>query len=424
MSRATEPAVPHWATWLDSMEGVPEWPQPVETPRERAALGSLRTRGHDAFAWLGTVLPGLGLALGVAATGRWIAHLLGTRLLGFERSPVSEISVAIVLGLAVRAAVGLPSVYERGLRLCGRDVLRAGIVLLGLRLSLGAIGRIGLVGLPVVLGCIAAALLCVTWVNRALGLPRRLGSLIAVGTSICGVSAVVATAPVIDAEEDEVSYAVACVTLFGLLALFTYPFVAHALFGLDPRAAGVFLGTAIHDTAQVAGAGLMYQQQFHAPRALDAATVTKLVRNLCMIGVIPLVGALYHRGAPGASGASGDAVRRGPDGRFRLSQAVPLFVLGFLGAAAARTFGDLGERPFLLIERSSWTGLLAGADVLAAWCLTAAMASVGLGTGLERLRRLGWKSFCVGLAAALIVGVVGATLIGLIGLTGAFESTT
>ena len=416
MSRGTEPAVPHWATWLDSMEGVPEWPQAAETPVERAARGSLRSRGHEAFGWLGTVLPGVGLALGVAAAGRWGAHHLGTTLLGFDRSPVSEISVAIVLGLAVRNIVGLPAVYERGLRLCGRDVLRAGIVLLGLRLSLGAVGRIGLVGLPVVLVCIAAALVCVTWVNRALGLPRRLGSLIAVGTSICGVSAIVATAPVIDAEDDEVSYAVACVTLFGLLALFTYPFVAHALFAHDARAAGLFLGTAIHDTAQVAGAGLMYQQQFHAPRALDVATVTKLVRNLCMIGVIPLVGALYHRGGTESGAGRGETGRRGPDGRFRLLQAVPLFVLGFVGAAAVRTFGDLGDRPFLLVERSSWNGLLAGADALAAWCLTAAMASVGLGTGLERLRRLGWKSFCVGLAAAVVVGGVGAALIGLLGV--------
>jgi uncharacterized membrane protein YadS len=163
----------------------------------------------------------------------------------------------------------------------------------------------------------------------------------------------------------------------------------------------------------------MYQQQFHAPRALDTATVTKLVRNLCMVGVIPLVGALYHRGGTGSGAGRGEAGRRGPDGRFRLSQAVPLFVLGFLGAAAVRTFGDLGDRAFLLVERSSWNDLLAGADSLAAWCLTTAMASVGLGTGLERLRRLGWKSFCVGLAAAVIVGGVGAALIGLLG---AFQS--
>jgi uncharacterized integral membrane protein (TIGR00698 family) len=317
---------------------------------------------------------------------------LGVTLLGFARSPVSEITVAVVLGLILRNTIGLPAIYERGLRLCGRDVLRFGIVLLGLRLSLAAVGQLGLAALPVILGCITVALVAVTWVNRALGLPRRLGSLIAVGTSICGVSAIAATAPVIDAEEDEVSYSVACITLFGLLALFCYPFLAHTMFADQPRLAGLFLGTAIHDTSQVAGAGLMYREQYQAPAALDAATVTKLTRNLCMAGVIPLVGFLYHR-----RGGTGR-------GRLRLSQAVPLFVLGFLLAAAVRTVGDLGERPFGLFDKSLWKGFLAGADAWAGWCLTVAMAAVGLGTGLARLKKLGWKSFCVGLFAAAVVG--------------------
>src|SRR2546423_10412369 len=106
----------------------------------------------------------------------------------------------------------------------------------------------GLIGLPIIVVCITTALVVVTFVNRALGLPRRLGTLIAVGTSICGVSAIVATAPIIGAEDDETAYAVACITIFGLLALITYPFVAHQLFA-TPVQAGTFLGTAIHDTS-------------------------------------------------------------------------------------------------------------------------------------------------------------------------------
>jgi uncharacterized integral membrane protein (TIGR00698 family) len=400
MSQVSDAGIPHWATWLDSLEGVPEWPQPKETPAERAARGTALERGHEAFGWLGTILPGLGIAFGVAAVGQWLAKLIGTQIIHLEKSPISEITIAVVLGLTIRNTVGLPAVYERGLRLCGREVLRFGIILLGFRLSLAAVGKFGLVGLPIILACIAAALIVVTWVTQGLGLPRRLGSLIAVGTSICGVSAIVATAPVIDAEEDEVSYAVACVTLFGLVALFTYPFIAHGLFA-DPQLAGLFLGTAIHDTAQVAGAGLMYQQQFQAREALDAATVTKLVRNLCMIGVIPLVGALYHR--------SGDESKRG---QMRLSQAVPLFVFGFVAAAAIRTVGDLVIGP--PAEHSDWKEFLDRADVVAGWCLTIAMASVGLGTGLARVKRLGWKSFGVGLAAAVVVGGVSAALITLL----------
>src|SRR5205823_3684223 len=120
---------------------------------------------HDAFAWLGGILPGAGLALGLAAAGGWIATWLGTAVLGFAKSPVSEITVAVLLGLVLRNTIGLPAVYERGLRLCGREVLRFGIILLGLRLSLTAVGRLGLAALPVIVCCIAVALVAVTWIN-------------------------------------------------------------------------------------------------------------------------------------------------------------------------------------------------------------------------------------------------------------------
>ena len=218
--------------------------------------------------------------------------------------------VALLLGLLIRNAIGLPVVYEPGLKVCLRHVLRFGIMLLGLRLSLATVGQIGLEALPVIVGCIATALVLVTWINHALGLPRRLGSLIAVGTSICGVSAIVATAPVVEAEEDEVSYAIACVTLFGMLALFSYPFLAHWLFRDDVRMAGLFLGTSIHDTAQAAGAGLIYGQQYGVPEVLDTVTVVKLVRNLFMAGVIPLMAMLYHRGR-GPAAAQPHANRSG-----------------------------------------------------------------------------------------------------------------
>src|SRR5581483_907531 len=114
MRTVADAGAPDWTTWLDSMEGVPEWPQPAESPAEKAKRGTLRSRTHDAFAWVGTVLPGLGLALGVAAAGGWVAGWFGTFVLGFPKSPVSEITVAVVLGLLIRNTVGLPAIYERG----------------------------------------------------------------------------------------------------------------------------------------------------------------------------------------------------------------------------------------------------------------------------------------------------------------------
>jgi uncharacterized integral membrane protein (TIGR00698 family) len=383
-------AGPEWARWLDSMEGVPEWPA---KPAKPAPTGR-RQRVVKGFERLGELAPGMALAVGLAVAGDRLATWLGTRVLGFDHSPLSAVPVAVVLGLLVRNLIGLPAVYEPGLKVCVRFLLRVGIVLLGFRLSLSAISHVGLAALPIIILCIGSALLAAAWLGRALHLPRRLATLIAVGTSICGVSAIVAAAPVIDAEDDEVSYAVACVTLFGLLALLCYPFLAFVACGGDHQMAGIFLGTAIHDTAQVAGAGLIYQQQFDAREALNAATVTKLVRNTCMAAVIPLIAFLYHRSS------------KSRKGRMSWHQAVPGFVIAFLAAAALRTFGDLGEKAFGLLDRDTWNDGLGTADKLSGWFLALAMVAVGLGTGLAKLRTLGLKPFAVGLATALMVGGV------------------
>jgi uncharacterized integral membrane protein (TIGR00698 family) len=388
MGQDTTSAGPDWARWLDSMEGVPEW-----VPTRRPPTG-LHPRFAKTFQRVGELAPGVVLALGLGMAGERLASWFGTAILGFEKSPVSAVPLAVLLGLIVRNAIGLPAVYEPGLKLCVRTLLRVGIVLLGLRLSLAVAGEVGLVALPIIVLCIAGALVAALQLGRLLKLPQRLATLIAVGTSICGVSAIGATAAVIDAEDDEVSYAIACVTLFGLLALFGYPFFAVVACGGDHRAAGIFLGTAIHDTAQVAGAGLIYRQQFDAPDALDAATVTKLLRNACMAAVIPLVAVLHHRTGTQAKG------------RVNWATAIPLFVPAFLAAACVRSIGDLGERPFGILSKGTWKNVLDAADGLSLWCLTLAMVAVGLGTGLANLRKLGVRPFAVGLATALFVGAI------------------
>jgi uncharacterized integral membrane protein (TIGR00698 family) len=386
---------PELSRWLDSAEGLPDVGDVHESPAEQRARGGLRSRLHAAFANAGKYLPGVALAASVAVLGHASAAWIGVLVLGFEKSPLSTVGVAVVLGLAIRNAIGLPAIYDEGLRLCVRTLLRVGVALLGLRLSLGAAGAIGLQALPIVIVTIAFALLAVTAFARALRLPSRLGLLIAVGTGICGNTAIVAVGPVIGAKEDETTYAVACVTLFGMLALLFYPPLAHALFAGDPEQVGFFLGTAIHDTAQVAGAGLLYSLQYAAPQSLDVATVTKLVRNLFLLVVIPLA-ALISR--------SGDGARRKAKTPF--SQLVPGFVFAFFALTLLRTLGDASERPFGVLSPGAWSALLASADFVSSWLLAFAMAAVGLGTSVVKLRVLGARPFAVGIAAALAVGAV------------------
>jgi uncharacterized integral membrane protein (TIGR00698 family) len=393
---------PELFRFAGSMEGVPDFIDIAETPEERVGREGWRARGHAWLELAGQLAPGLVLALTLALLGRRASVWIGSGLFDLARSPVSPILIAILAGLLIRNTIGLPTVYEEGLRLCIKRVLRIGVALLGIRLGLGAAGQIGLVALPIIVVCIGTALLAVRFVTRALSLPAKLGTLIAVGTAICGNTAIVATGPVIDATEDEISYAVGTITIFGLVALIVHPFIAHGVFGGDAVQAGLFLGTAIHDTAQVAGAGLLYSQQYAAPLALDTATVTKLVRNLFMSAVIPVMAVAYHRGEPKSERGSCPALR----------EMVPFFVFGFLGMVTLRTVGDIGEAPFGgLLDAEQWRALISGVSTLSAWCLTAAMAAVGLGTHLARLRGLGLRPLGAGLAAAVTVGVVSAALI-------------
>ncbi|MDG2049254.1 MAG: putative sulfate exporter family transporter [Myxococcota bacterium] len=396
-------ANPEISHFLGSMEGIPDFRDIAETPAERLARESWRASGHAALDSAGRLAPGLCLALLIAVLGRSLSDGVRSGVFGFSSLPLSPILLAILMGLLLRNTLGLPAIYEDGLRLCIKRILRIGVALLGIRLGLVSVGTIGLMALPLIILCIATAIVVVQGVSRWWALPARLGTLIAVGTAICGNTAIVATGPVIQANEDEISYAVGTITLFGLVALVIHPFIAHLFFGGGALEAGLFLGTAIHDTAQVAGAGLLYSQQYDAPSVLDTATVTKLVRNLFMIAVIPMM-ALVHQGHEGQAGKGAPPLRT----------LVPTFVLGFLAMVGLRTLGDLGDIPFAgLFSVEQWQGFIAFISTLSTWCLTAAMAAVGLGTHLARLRGLGWRPLGVGLVAAVTVGGVSAAGIAL-----------
>jgi uncharacterized integral membrane protein (TIGR00698 family) len=227
--------------------------------------------------------------------------------------------------------------------------------------------------------------------------------LIAVGTSICGATAIVAIAPAIGARDDEVSYSVACVTLFGVIAMLIYPFAAHWFFSGDSYSSGLFLGTAVHDTSQVVGAGLVYQEYYDDPNVLNVATVAKLVRNLGMLIIIPLMSILYHRGS----------ADRGLVPNWRTL--VPLFVVGFALMSLLRTTGDLsldsGSLVFGILEPKQWLGIIAFTRAFADTCLAVAMSAVGLGTGVRGILTIGPKPLAIGLFSALLVGAASATLI-------------
>jgi uncharacterized integral membrane protein (TIGR00698 family) len=347
--------------------------------------------------------------------GFWLADVLGQALLtarGLNTStPISGVPVAIVIGLLLRNLLPLPAILRPGLKFCVSRVLQLGIVLVGIRLSAFDVLRLGAAGLPVVLMAIATGLIFVTWFNKKLGLPPRLGTLIAAGTSICGVTAIVSTAPAIEADEREVAYAVANVVAFGLFAMLAYPYLAHAWLGRS-ETVGLFLGTAVHDTSQVVGAALTYRQMYADDVVLRVATVTKLTRNLFLAAVIPLLAWMHVRSAHIAAGTTPTA---------KWTSYVPAFVIGFLAMAVIRTIGDAGVRAtgeaFGLIYAGDWARVTSqlGDYWASRILLGTAMAAVGLNTSFSVFKGVGAKPFAVGFAGALAVGLVGMVMAILLG---------
>ncbi len=342
--------------------------------------------------------------------GRLLIHLNNGNAPG-KASPFSGVSIAILVGILVNHTFRLPGIFASGIQFSITKILRLGIIFVGIKLSLLEIVKLGIWGLPIVLAAILSGLVFVTWFNRLLGLPERLGTLIAVGTGICGITAIVATAPAIEAEKEEVAYAVANITLFGLLGMLFYPYLAHHLFKTSEEI-GLFLGTAIHDTSQVIGAALAYKEIFHNDVVLKAATVTKLTRNLFLAGVVPAMAYLYLRN-------SGKGESK-PEVNFKLARFVPLFVLGFLAAALVRSIGDISLQKglaFGIWSESTWKFLTTQIGEVwgSHYLLGTALAAVGLNIRFAMFKGIGLKPFAVGFAGALFVGAVGLIMALLLG---------
>ena len=166
-------------------------------------------------------------------------------------------------------------------------LLRIGIALIGLRLTLALLAGVSFVALPVVVACISVALIAGVGLGQLLGVSPGIRRLLAAGTAICGCTAIVAIAPLVKARQQDVGIAIACVVLFGSIAMVAYPWIAHALFGTDMAAAAIFFGASIQDTSQVVGAALIYAQQFDAPDTVAIAGLTKFLRTFGLLVLVP-----------------------------------------------------------------------------------------------------------------------------------------
>ena len=361
----------------------------MPTARTQAAPRSTRPAPTTGFT---SILPGLALAVLVALAARLVHQSLPKNV----GSILGEVLFAVAIGLVIGNAAKLPDAMRPGLKFSFHAVLRTAIVLLGATFSFHQVVTIGGKAVALVVVLMTLALLVAHLLGRATGMPGRLATLIGVGTAVCGNSAIAATAPVIRAHDDEVSFAIATNTVFGTLAVLLYPLIGKVAH-MGDAAYGTWAGTAVNDTSQVVAAGFAY-----GDAAGRVATAVKLTRNALMGGVILAIGIAYAR--------AGEEVGTGGGAWRRVKQSFPLFVVGFLAMALLNTVGFFvwlsaqvhADVPKILLEASRALILVA-------------LAGVGLSTRLESMRRTGLKPFLIGLAVAALTSGASLLLIRLFG---------
>jgi uncharacterized integral membrane protein (TIGR00698 family) len=280
--------------------------------------------------------------------------------------------IAIVLGLVVAIIRPPRDPLRPGLQFVSKRILQFSVVLLGTGLSIDEIATVGTASLPVLAGTLVVALTAAALVGAALGLTRDIRTLIGVGTAICGAAAIAATDAVIAAPEADVSYAVATIFAFNVVAVLTFPLIGHML-GMSQHAFGLWSGTAINDTSSVVAASSVYG---HLAR--NYGVVVKLTRTLMIIPIVIGLATWRARRVKSASGLRGSLP--GP----RWSQVVPWFIAWFIAAAALNTLHAIP---------AGWHG---GLSELATIMITAALAAIGLSTRIRDIRRAGPRPLMLG----------------------------
>ncbi len=336
------------------------------------------------------VLPGIILAFVLYSLSQGFNNIIGIELLGYNKSPISTAMIAILIGIFFGNFFKVRESFQKGLDFTRENILKLGIIFLGIQLKPFEFLEFGKIAIPLILICIVSVLIAIKLLIKKLKIPTRMAYLISIGSTVCGTTAIMATAPVIKANKNEVSYAIANITLFGILSMLLYPYFANFYFDGNSLFAGFFLGTAIHETSQVAAAGLIYDQQFGSPETLNIATVTKLIRNTFLIIMIPLFAYLYNRGST-------------KEKNYSIIKIFPYFVLGFVGMIILRNVGD---QIFVTNNNYIWNETINFIKFFSKVFLTMAMAAIGLSTNLKDIRNMGYKPFAVGFIAMLTVGIV------------------
>ena len=322
-------------------------------------------------AHLKSLLPGLFLTTAIALIAKLVEQAERS-LLG--HGWIESLVFAILLGVVVRSVFGLAKLFHDGVRFCGKTVLEIAIVLLGASISAQALGQAGFCLIAAIVLVVCTSLFLSFHIGRLLGLSKHLAMLVACGNSICGNSAIAATAPVISAKSDDVAASIAFTAVLWVLFVFALPLV-HVGLGLSAAQYGIFSGLTVYAVPQVLAATAPA-----GPLAVQVGTLVKLIRVL-MLG--PVIFALALMGG------------RKREVRLPVTQMVPWFIVGFVATMAARSFGMIPEialEPMRTI--SSFLTILA-------------MAALGLSVDIRSVMHVGGRVMAAALLSLLVLCALG-----------------
>jgi uncharacterized integral membrane protein (TIGR00698 family) len=325
------------------------------------------------------LIPGIVLLAAIGYAGKLLEKNVGAYAKAHHWTfpNIEYVLWAIVLGLAISNTVGVPAIFRAGVATY-EFWLKVGIVLLGARFLLGDVLKLGGASLALVAIEIAGATAFMIFLGRAFGLRPKLTSLLAVGSAVCGVSAIIATQGAIEADEEDSSFAIAAILALGALSLFTFPLIGHLLH-LGDHAYGLWAGLAVDNTAEATAAGALYSDA-----AGKLAVLVKTTRN-AMIGFVVLGYAIYWASQGQAKTVTNKAAF--------LWQKFPKFVLGFLLISVLATYSFFNKEQ---------VGSLAN---LSRWAFLLTFAGVGLRTNFREMRKQGLKPFAVGAIGEVAIAV-------------------
>ena len=325
-------------------------------------------------------LPGFAAAVVIAALACWLESLLPVHLIG-------SAVIAMFIGMFINYYAKPNALLAPGLRFTSKKVLKFAIILLGLSLNITTILEVGRLSLTVMVFTLATCFGGGYFIGRALGLNWKLSNLISAGTGICGGSAIAAIAPTIEADDNDIAYAMSATFLFDMAMIVLFPIMGRAL-GMTDEAFGIWAGTAVNDTSSVVATGYAFSEA-----AGDFSTMVKLTRTLAIIPtviVFAFVQLNIKRKEALAQAADGSALKA----NFSIAKIFPWFILGFLAMAVAASIFPIPAQAVSMTKR------------LSKFLMVCALAAIGLNTSFKDMKKAGVAPMLHGFIISALVVIV------------------